>query len=453
MKTVSIIGFGRFGKTLYKLIKDDFNVIIYDKKKVGLSRLGLNGNTKIAKHIADVYDAEVIFYAVPIAAFESVIQTHKKYFQKYHLLIDVLSVKLHPAKIFDKYLNEQVLSASRNETTTQALLTHPMFGPDSSTEGFGGLPIVLDKFRTNEETYRFWKEYFKKKGLRIVEMSAREHDRAAANSQGLTHFIGRLLQAYNFKATPIDTLGASKLLEVMGQICSDTWELFEGLQHYNPYTQDMCARLGDAYDKIYSKLLPKQKNPNGVTCGIQGGKGSFNEEAFLYYTKQRGITNYRLKYLYTAEAVLRKLTEGDIDVGQLAIQNSVGGIVAESLQAIAKHSCSIVEEFAIKISHALMIRNDAEFTEVNTIMSHPQVFAQCKDTLLKKYPRLKQISGEGELIDQAMIAKHLSENKLPKTIATMGSKVLAELYDLKIIEDNLQDAKANYTSFLHVARV
>lgn len=444
MKTVSIVGFGRFGKTLYKLIKDDFNVIIYDKKKVGLGSLRLNGNTKIAKHITDVYDAEVIFYAIPIAAFESVIQTHKKYFQKYHLLIDVLSVKLHPAKIFDKYLNE---------TTTQALLTHPMFGPDSSTEGFGGLPIVLDKFRTNEETYRFWKEYFMKKGLRIVEMSAREHDRAAANSQGLTHFIGRLLEAYGFNTTPIDTLGVKKLLEVKGQTCNDTWELFEGLQHYNPFTKNMRVRLSHAYDKIYNKLLPRQKNPNGVTYGIQGGKGSFNEEAFLYYTKQRGITNYRLKYLYTAETVLQKLTEGDIDVGQLAIQNSVGGIVEESLQAIAKYSCSIVEEFAIKISHALIVRNDAEFAEVNTIMSHPQVFAQCKDTLLSKYPHLKQISGKGELIDQAMVAKHLSENKLPKTIATMGSKVLAKLYDLKIIEDNLQDAKENYTSFLHVARV
>ena len=83
MKTVSIVGFGRFGKTLYKLIKDDFNIIIYDHKKVELSNLG---NIKIAKHIADVYKAEVIFYAVPIAAFEEVIVSHKKYFQKHHLL-------------------------------------------------------------------------------------------------------------------------------------------------------------------------------------------------------------------------------------------------------------------------------------------------------------------------------------------------------------------------------
>lgn len=441
MKTVGIVGFGKFGKTLYRLIKGDFSIILYDTSKI--NTVNFSKNTAVAKNISEIYRSETIFFAVPIVAFEDVINSHKQYFQKRHLLIDVLSVKLHPAKIFEKYLTK---------TTTQALLTHPMFGPDSSKEGFDGLPIVLDKFRTNEETYSFWKKYFKRKGLRVVEMSPGEHDRIAANSQGLTHFIGRLLEAYGFNITPIDTLGARKLLEVMGQTCNDTWELFEGLLHYNPYTKDMRVKLGVVYDKLYNKLLPKQKDPGSVTYGIQGGKGSFNEEALLYYTKQNNITKYHLKYLYTAERVLRELHEGDIDVGQLAIQNSIGGVVEESLQAIAKYKCAIVEEFAIKISHALMIRKDVNFGEVNTIMSHPQVFAQCKAALLKKYPHLKQISGEGELIDHAMVARHLYEKRLPKNTATMGSKVLAKLYNLQIIEDNLQDAKENYTSFLQVAR-
>ncbi|MDP3733393.1 MAG: prephenate dehydrogenase/arogenate dehydrogenase family protein, partial [Candidatus Daviesbacteria bacterium] len=101
MKTVSIVGFGRFGKTLYKLIKDDFIVSVFDKKDP----------------VEKIYNSEVIFYAIPISSFEKVIATHKKYFKKNHLLIDVLSVKLHPAKIFDKYLKG---------TPIQALLTHPM---------------------------------------------------------------------------------------------------------------------------------------------------------------------------------------------------------------------------------------------------------------------------------------------------------------------------------------
>lgn len=427
MKTVSIVGFGRFGKTLFRLIKDDFIVSAYEKKDA----------------VEKIYDSEVIFFAVPISSFEKVISTHRKYFKKDHLLIDVLSVKQHPAYVFRKYLNG---------TKTQALLTHPMFGPDSTKDGFENLPIVMDKFTTNVRNYKFWKDYFKSKKLNVLEMSAKEHDRLASTSQGLTHFIGRLLEEMKLKPTVIDSPGTKKLLEVIEQTCSDTWQLFTDLQHFNPYTSKMRINLGKAYDKLYDKLLPKQVNSKFIIYGIQGGKGSFNEEAIRYYVQKNNIKNFKIKYLYTSSKVLDDLHKGEIDRGQFAIHNSVGGIVEESIQAMAKYKFAIVEQFAIKISHALMIRKDSRLSEINTIMSHPQVFAQCKDTLLKKYPRLKQISGEGELIDQAIVAKYLSEGKLAKNMATMGSKTLAKLYNLKVVEDNLQDAKENYTSFLLVSR-
>lgn len=428
MKTVSIVGFGRFGKILYKLIKDDFIVSTFDKNQ---------------KNIEEIYRSTVIFYAVPISNFEKVISSHRKYFKDYHILIDVLSVKMHPARVFKKYLKG---------TKTQALLTHPMFGPDSSKNGFEGLPIIMDKFMTDHKTYKYWKDYFQSKNLKVIELSAQQHDKLAANSQGLTHFIGRLLDTYGIKKTSIDSLGAKKLLEVVGQTCNDTWQLFMDLQRFNPYTKQMRIKLGQTYDRIYNKLLPKQINSDFITFGIQGGRGSFNEEAIEYYLKKENITKFKIKYLYTSGNVLSSLYKGDIDQGLLAIHNSVGGIVEESIQAMARYKFKILEEFAIKISHALMTRKDAKLSEITTIMTHPQVLAQCQDTLAKKYLNLQKTSGEKELIDHSMVAKYLSENKLPKTIATMGSKILAKIYNLQIVEDNLQDAKENYTNFLLIAR-
>ena len=114
---------------------------------------------------------------------------------------------------------------------------------------------------------------------------------------------------------------------------------------------------------------------------------------------------------------------------------------------MADYKFDIVEEFAIKISHALMIRKDSVLDTVDTIMSHPQVLKQCKNNLAQRYGNLKLISGEGELIDHAMVAKKLSEGNISSNIATMGSKVLAKIYNLKVVEDNLQDAKDNFTSF------
>ncbi len=429
MKKITIIGHGRFGQTLERLLKDDFDLTIYKR----------SGDVSLEK----AYENDVIFYAVPIASFEEVISEHKKYFKPTHLLIDVLSVKMHPKEIFEKYLKD---------TQTQALLTHPMFGPDSSKEGFENLPMILDKFKTDEETYKFWKKYFENKKLYVIEMRAEEHDRLAADSQGLTHFIGRLLDEFDLKPTAIDTVGAKKLQEVKEQTCNDTWELFTNLQHYNPYTKQMRLRIGEAYDKLYNKLLPKQIDPNKITIGIQGGKGSFNEEAIQYYLKRNNITEYTIEYLYTSMNVLKALHEGKIDQGQFAIHNSIGGIVGESVHAMAKYKFQILEQYAIKIAHTLMIRNDAKLSDVTTIMAHPQVFAQCKTTLSQKYPHLIQKSGEGELIDHALVAKQLSEKILPKEIAVMGSKVLADIYDLTVVETDLQDLKENYTSFLLVER-
>jgi prephenate dehydrogenase len=426
MKKVAIVGFGRFGKTLKSLLENDFESIIINKE-----------NAK------DIINTDVIFYCVPISAFESVIKSHKKYFKDNHLLVDVLSVKMHPKKIFEKYLKG---------LKTQAILTHPMFGPDSSKDGFDGLPMIMDKFKASKENYNFWKNFFVNKGLRIIEMSAQEHDQLAANSQGVTHFIGRLLEKFNFKSTEIDSLGSKKLQEVMGQTCNDTWQLFNDLQNFNPYTKTMRIKLGRTYDLLYNQLLPKKINRKKIIFGIQGGKGSFNEEAIIFYINKNKIKKYQIKYLYTSEKVLKNLHEGNIDYGLFAIQNAVGGVVEESTHAMAKYKFKIVEEFQILIRHFLMKRKDVKIEDIKTIMAHPQNFRQCKDNLAKKYPNLRQVSGQGDLVDTAKSAEALANNKLEKNIFILGPKNLAKIYDLEIINEDLQDSKNNLTTFFLVSR-
>lgn len=426
MKKVAIIGFGRFGKTLKRLLEEDFELTIVDRKDEG-----------------EIVKSEVIFYCVPISSFESVIKSHKKYFKDSHLLIDVLSVKMYPRKIFEKYLRG---------LKTQALLTHPMFGPDSSKEGFSGLPIILDKFKTNQENYLFWKDFFVKKDLKVIEMSAEEHDRLAANSQGVTHFIGRLLEKFNFKPTKIDSLGAKKLQEVIEQTCNDTWQLFCDLQNFNPYTRSMRIKLGQTYDLLYNQLLPKRISRKKIIFGIQGGKGSYNEEAILFYIDKNKIKKYQIKYLFTSEKVLKNLHEGSIDFGLFAIQNAVGGMIEESTYAMAKYRFKIVEEFKILIRHSLMKRKDSKIDEVKVIMAHLQNFRQCKDNLAKRYSDIKQVSGRGDLIDTAKCAEDLSKGKLNKNIAILGPKILSKIYNFDIIDENLQDRQDNLTSFFLVER-
>lgn len=188
-----------------------------------------------------------------------------------------------------------------------------------------------------------------------------------------------------------------------------------------------------------------------IIIGIQGGKGSFNEEACLYYCEKNKIKNFEIKYLYTSNNVLRSLSEKKIDKGQFAIQNSIGGMVHETLDALSKYNCRILNEFEIIINHCLLGWEGVKIEEIKTIMSHPQALAQCKSTLAKKHRDKKLVSGKGNLVDQATAAKFLSLGKIPKSTAVLASSVCAKIYpNLEILAEGLQDRKDNYTTFLFV---
>ncbi len=442
-RTVSVIGYGRFGKLLALLLRDDFDVLAFDLDSESCEELGEGSPTFVDLETA--LSANDIFYCVPISRFESTIAEHMQLLagSEPKTIIDVLSVKMHAKSVLEQYLPDGF----------QAMLTHPMFGPDTiRAQGVVGQRIVIDRFRMKDKSYRFWKEFFTRKELKVIEMSAEEHDRLAASSQGLAHFVGRVLGEFSLEPTTIDTLGAKKLLEISNLACNDSWQLFSDLQLYNPYTRPMRVKLGEAQETVFDRLLPNRASSDKLVVGVQGGRGSFNEEAARYYLGRSSEKNVELRYLHTTENVLKSLYEGEIDRGQFAIHNSQGGIVHESIAAMARYRFEIVEEFAIKIRHCLMISPQSSLEEIESIMAHPQVFRQCRTNLEKKYSKLNLVSGEGELIDHAKVAELIASGEISSRTATMGSISLAALHGLRIIEEDLQDLHDNYTSFLWVQR-
>ena len=442
--TVGVVGLGRFGRLWASMLQADFTVRAYDsdpEQRATAERDGIAMGT-----LRETLSSDAVFYCVPISAFEATLVEHLPCFQEIggtRTLIDVLSVKLHARDVFARHLPPGY----------QALLTHPLFGPDSvAATGMAGQTIVIDGFHLDVEKLEAWEAYFASKELVVVPMSADEHDRLAAESQGLTHFVGRTLERFGFAPTPIDTLGTKRLQDVTSQVSNDTWQLFVDLQTLNPHTKAMRLRLSEAQDSVFDLLLPNRVVTDRVLVGIQGGRGSFNEDAARYYLGRTPDVPSEVVYLHTTERVLRALHEGEIDRGVFAIHNSVGGMVGESVAAMARYRFAIVEEFAIKISHALMIAAAADFSKVDTVMAHPQVLRQCRTNLEKKYSNLRQTSGEGDLIDQAKVAELLGSGELSDTIATMGSRTLADIHGLRVVEDNLQDLDENFTSFLWVER-
>ena len=191
-------------------------------------------------------------------------------------------------------------------------------------------------------------------------------------------------------------------------------------------------------------------NTKVIKIAIQGGPGSFNEEAARWYAQGHRIPKYDLVYSYTTEGVLRTVLSGEAERGVFAIQNSIGGMVQESIYSMAEHMFEIVDQFEIIVDHCLLVRPGLKLDDISTIMSHPQALAQCQDTLKYSYNDKEQMSGDGEWIDQATAAKALAEGDLPASTAVLASKVNADLYGLEIVDRALQDRPDNYTTFLFV---
>jgi len=89
-------------------------------------------------------------------------------------------------------------------------------------------------------------------------MTPDEHDHIAASSQGVTHFLGRVLNESGVRSTNMNTMGFNELLGVIEQTCNDSWELYTDLQLYNPYTKKMIMNLKESTNTLDNRLKELQ---------------------------------------------------------------------------------------------------------------------------------------------------------------------------------------------------
>ena len=191
------------------------------------------------------------------------------------------------------------------------------------------------------------------------------------------------------------------------------------------------------------------KNRKMITIGIQGGKGSFSEQAAIRFAENHGLTDYNINYLISSEAVLQNVENAGTDYGIFAMENAQGGVVIESVEALAKHRCNIIEMFHIPIEQNLLGFKGINIGDITQIHSHQQALRQCKEYLSEHFWTRPLIEED----DTAEAARRLSENKLPETAAVIANKSCAKLYGLDILQESIHDLKHNLTLFVGISKL
>lgn len=195
-----------------------------------------------------------------------------------------------------------------------------------------------------------------------------------------------------------------------------------------------------------------------MRIGIQGGRGSFNEQALASRLKNldSDIDEHEVSHLYTSSRVLEGLINNQIDRGQFAVFNTLGGEVVET--RLAKEHFSFDKHFDIEgryqlqISHCLMAASGVPLTEITTVLTHPQVIAQCRRNFAERFPYIQLVEGTGDFTDPARVGQALAEGALPRSTATASSERIANVFGLSVLASNLQDRPDNFTDFEFVRR-
>ncbi len=429
---VGIIGFGRFGALLADLLSGDYQPIITDERD--LSQQAQSSGYPWAD-LETVMEQETVFLAVPISRMESLLKEISPLSRSGQVIIDVASVK---TRIRDWMVKELPVEV-------QILNTHPMFGPDSYKRD-RDLRMVFCPTRINKELENTWRGVFGSWGCRLIDLEVEEHDRLAARSQGITHFVGRVMKGMNIQPTVVDTHGFRQVHHVVEQTCQDTEELFHDLQFYNPYTPEMLTDFSRSVHAVKARVYRPDSPPEVI--GYQGIPGSFSEEAARTYIQAENLGDIETKACLTSRNVMESLYTYEIDRGIIAMENARGGVVHESIHALAKARCKVRFMFHIQVNQCLLTKRGVDQKEITEVRSHPQALKQCSRFLKDNFAKIPHIEAE----DTAEAARKLHRGEFSDTTAVIAPARAAELYELTVNQFGIQDLKDNKTLFLVVER-
>jgi arogenate dehydrogenase (NADP+) len=255
---ILLVGFGNFGQFIAKYLRKFHTLHCSNREDTSAEAalLGCEYTTLDDLYKMSSINCDVILVSVSIISFEEVLSKIPKEMLKGKLVVDVLSVKMHA--------RDTMLALLPPEC--DILCTHPMFGPESGKFGWQGLRFMFDKVRiSDEDRCESFLSVFYQEGCEVIEMSCDEHDLLSANSQFITHLIGRSLAAMDLKSTLIDTQGFGILLELVRNTTNNSYDLFYGLLEYNIHSKSIIRKLKEGIEKVENHLEKKQIEISSVS--------------------------------------------------------------------------------------------------------------------------------------------------------------------------------------------
>lgn len=200
-----------------------------------------------------------------------------------------------------------------------------------------------------------------------------------------------------------------------------------------PLTDDVIARL---MREIMSACLSLE---SPLKVAYLGPEGTYTQAAALKHFGD-AVT---VRPLAAVDEIFRDVESGAADYGVVPVENSIGGVVTHTLDALVHTRLRICGEVMLPVHHHLL-SGGQNLDEIKTIYAHPQSFAQTRKWLDAHMPRADReaVSSNGE-------AARIAADKGGAAIAGLPA---ARLYGLNILASNIEDDPGNTTRFLIIGK-
>ena len=201
-----------------------------------------------------------------------------------------------------------------------------------------------------------------------------------------------------------------------------------------PLRDEEMLRL---FREIMSACLAQQEP---LKIGYLGPEGTFTQTAVY---KHFGHSVRGLPFS-TIDEVFQEVESGAADFGVVPIENSTEGTVNHTLDMFITSPLKVGGEIELRIEQHLL-GNSAGLENVERICAHEQSLAQCRGWLREFMPHV-------ELIGVSSNAAGARRARDEKGTAAIGGEAAAEVYDLNVLVNNIEDRSDNSTRFLVIGR-
>lgn len=178
-----------------------------------------------------------------------------------------------------------------------------------------------------------------------------------------------------------------------------------------------------------------------LSIAFLGPLGTYSEEAAL---KQFGQGRQAI-VCGSIDEVFRTVESGQADYGVVPVENSTEGAINLTLDLLLTTPLKICGEVTLPIHHCLLSKQ-TNINEITHVFSHSQSLSQCHEWLYKMLPNVEREAVTSNARAAQMIHDLVSADGT--FAAAIASKRAAELFDLNILAENIEDDPKNTTRFL-----